>query len=41
MYIGSLFRQAAFLITTRIVVLVLVLGLRLFGRLAATRLAGS
>ena len=32
-------RQAAFLITTLIVVLVLVLGLRLFGRLAATRLA--
>jgi hypothetical protein len=33
--------QAAFLVTTLIVVLVLVLGLRLFGRLAATRLAGA
>lgn len=33
--------QAAFLVTTLVVVLVLVLGLRLFGRLAATRLAGA
>ena len=33
-------KQLAFLITTLIVVLVLVLGLRLFGRLATTRLAG-
>ena len=32
--------QAAFLITTLIVTLVLVVGLRLFGRVAATRLAG-
>lgn len=34
-------KQLAFLITTLIVVLVLVLGLRLFSRLATTRLAGN
>ena len=34
-------KQAAFLVTTLIITLLLVLGLRLFGRLAATRLAGE
>lgn len=34
-------RQAAFLVTTLIITLLLVLGLRLCGRLAATRLAGE
>lgn len=34
-------KQAAFLITTLIVILVLVLGLRLFSRLATTRLSGA
>lgn len=34
-------RQASFLVTTLVVSLVFVLGLRLFSRLAATRLAGA